>query len=329
MVLIFTNKEDSHPNFVIEHLADAGVPVFRLNTEALLTDYEFSWWADDASGCDFVIRCKANCLSVRGSEVTAVWDRRPEKPAELPVQNTALINKHNLDEAFGFLYFIRYYLKDVPSIGSIANDRPASSKMLQLRYALEVGFKVPETCFSNTKGQIVAHLTDNGNYVLKPIESDNVWDEAADSQWVFFAARTSTQNLREAPDEAYSQTVTFLQEYVDKAFELRVTIVGDTTFACRIDSQAQQDDTGKIDWRQGYGHGIRWSVFDLPEDIAGKCLAYRRMGLSFGCFDFIVTPSGEYVFLECNPNGQWLWVELETGLPISQAIAEFLMNIYE
>lgn len=327
MVLIFTNKEDSHPNFVIERLAAADVPVFRLNTEALLTDYEFSWWAD-ASGCDFVIRCKANSLSVRGSEVTAVWDRRPERPSELLVQNTALINKHNLDEAFGFLYFIRYYLKDVPSIGSIANDRPASSKMLQLRYALEVGFKVPETCFSNTKGQIVAHLTDNGNYVLKPIESDNLWDEAADSQWVFFAARTSAQNLREAPDEAYSQTVTFLQEYVDKAFELRVTVVGDRAFACRIDSQAQQDDTGKIDWRQGYGHGIRWSVFDLPEDIARKCLAYlRRMGLSFGCFDFIVTPSGEYVFLECNPNGQWLWVELETGLPISRAIAESLSEI--
>ena len=57
------------------------------------------------------------------------------------------------------------------------------------------------------------------------------------------------------------------------------------------------------------------------------------MGLNFGCFDFIVTPSGEYVFLECNPNGQWLWVELETGLPISQAIAEFLIilntNYYE
>ena len=77
MVLIFTNKEDSHPNFVIEHLADAGVPVFRLNTEALLTDYEFSWWAD-ASACDFFIRCKASGLTVRGSEVTAVWDRRPE-----------------------------------------------------------------------------------------------------------------------------------------------------------------------------------------------------------------------------------------------------------
>ena len=41
MVLIFTNKEDSHPNLVIEHLEKMGVPVFRFNTEALLTDYEF------------------------------------------------------------------------------------------------------------------------------------------------------------------------------------------------------------------------------------------------------------------------------------------------
>lgn len=64
------------------------------------------------------------------------------------------------------------------------------------------------------------------------------------------------------------------------------------------------EDTGKIDWRQGYD--------------------YDLMGLNFGCFDFIVTPSLEYVFLECNPNGQWLWVELATEQRISEAIAEFL-----
>ena len=36
------------------------------------------------------------------------------------------------------------------------------------------------------------------------------------------------------------------------------------------------------------------------------------------------TPSGEHVFLECNPNGQWLWIELATGMPISAAIADEL-----
>lgn len=35
MILIFTNKEDAHPNPVIDILTERGVPFFRLNTEAL------------------------------------------------------------------------------------------------------------------------------------------------------------------------------------------------------------------------------------------------------------------------------------------------------
>lgn len=84
---------------------------------------------------------------------------------------------------------------------------------------------------------------------------------------------------------------------------------------------------GKIDWRQGYDYGLRHSAFELPDRITKQCCRFvRKMGLNFGCFDFIVTPSNQYIFLECNPNGQWLWVELETGLKISEAIADYLMK---
>ena len=48
------------------------------------------------------------------------------------------------------------------------------------------------------------------------------------------------------------------------------------------------------------------------------------MGLNFGAFDFIVTPDNKYIFLECNPNGQWLWIELLTGQKISEKIANAL-----
>ena len=66
---------------------------------------------------------------------------------------------------------------------------------------------------------------------------------------------------------------------------------------------------------------------NLHEDIAGKFRDFlRQMGLRFGAFDLIVTPDGGHVFLECNPNGQWLWVELATGMPISEAIADELMK---
>ncbi len=40
MILIITNKEDVHPTPVIQYLRQKEYPFFRLNTEALLTDYE-------------------------------------------------------------------------------------------------------------------------------------------------------------------------------------------------------------------------------------------------------------------------------------------------
>jgi hypothetical protein len=39
-----------------------------------------------------------------------------------------------------------------------------------------------------------------------------------------------------------------------------------------------------------------------------------------------LTPSGEFVFLEINPAGQWLFIEDRTGQPITQAVARLLME---
>ena len=326
MILLMTNKEDAHPTPVIERLSAWGVPLFRLNTEALLTDYEFEW-TDDGTHTDFRLRNLANGLELRQADLTAVWDRRPEKPAELPLKSNEQIDKHNLEEALGFLVYLRYYLKDVPAIGSIANDRAASSKMLQYHVAHEVGLATPRTCYANRKAALQRLASECTELTVKPIESCYIWDEANMQQYVFYAQKVAADTLAGLPEEAFSQTVSFVQEYVGKAFELRITVVGNRVFACRINSQSQTDETGRIDWRQGVEHGVKHEAFDLPEDIAEKCRKYlQRMGLNFGCFDFIVTPGGEYVFLECNPNGQWLWVEMATGLKIADAIADFLAN---
>src|ERR687886_61086 len=42
----------------------------------------------------------------------------------------------------------------------------------------------------------------------------------------------------------------------------------------------------------------------------------------------IVTPSGEFVFLDLNPNGQWLWLEADLGLPLVAAMADLLTTGY-
>jgi glutathione synthase/RimK-type ligase-like ATP-grasp enzyme len=199
--------------------------------------------------------------------------------------------------------------------------------MLQIKLAKEIGFSLPFTCFSNRKNDIIKFASEFENVLLKSIENDSVWDENEGLEYVFYAKKVKSAELFNLPDEAFSQTVSFVQNYIEKKFELRITIVRDKIFASKIESQGLDEDNGKIDWRQGYEHGIKFEPFNLPEDISNKCLMYlRKMGLNFGCFDFIVTPADDYVFLECNPNGQWLWIELETGMKISQAIAEELMQ---
>jgi hypothetical protein len=325
VILVITNKEDAHPTPVIEYLNERQIPVFRLNTESLLSDYRFHWWCSDKEH-DFYICNIKNGLELWGHEITAVWERRPAAPAELFIENRPEINKHNLEEARGFLAFLYYYLKDTFSIGSIVYDRVSASKMLQLKTAKELGMKVPDTCFANRKEDIVRFAEKFEYVVLKSIENDNVWlgDEY---EYVFYAQKVKSSDLPEQPDEMFSQTASFVQNYIEKQFELRITVVDKTVFACKIDSQTLDDDKGKIDWRQGYEHGLKHTVFDLPEPVSNFCIKYlEAMNLHFGCFDMIVTPENEYVFLECNPNGQWLWIELETGMKISEAIANALNN---
>jgi glutathione synthase/RimK-type ligase-like ATP-grasp enzyme len=49
-----------------------------------------------------------------------------------------------------------------------------------------------------------------------------------------------------------------------------------------------------------------------------------RLGLSFGALDFVLTPDGRYVFLEINPNGQWMWLDDKLGFGITNAVVDWL-----
>ena len=326
MILIITNKEDVHPTPVIRYLRQKNYPFFRLNTEALLTDYEFRWECRDRAEPDFFIRNIVNGASVRGSDVTAVWERRPAKVTCLKYENRGEINRHNMAEANEFLSYLLYYVSDLFSIGHHLYDWKASSKMTQLKVAQELGMQVPSTCFSNRKPDILSFASGYDSIVLKSIDNGCVSLNDMD-EYLFYTVKTTYPEIKDLPEEMFGQTVNFIQNYIEKDFELRITVVCDKVFACRIDSQDMAEDQGKIDWRQGYDYGLKHSVFALPERISAFCVEYlKRMKLNFGCFDFIVTPEGEYVFLECNPNGQWLWIEEETGMKISAAIAEALIS---
>jgi D-alanine-D-alanine ligase-like ATP-grasp enzyme len=96
-----------------------------------------------------------------------------------------------------------------------------------------------------------------------------------------------------------------------------VTVIGDEIFCVRIDSNL-------LDWRTDYDK-LAYSVVQPPPGITEALRAYlSHFGLVFGAFDFAIDTAGQWWFLECNPSGQWAWLEPETGLPMTSAMANLL-----
>jgi glutathione synthase/RimK-type ligase-like ATP-grasp enzyme len=114
-----------------------------------------------------------------------------------------------------------------------------------------------------------------------------------------------------------------LQEYVPKHVELRVTVVGSEIFPAEIESQASS--RSRDDWRRYDLARTPYRRHTLPADVAERLHAVvRAFGLCYGAIDLVLTPDGRYVFLEINGNGQWLWIEELTQMPIADAIASLL-----
>jgi glutathione synthase/RimK-type ligase-like ATP-grasp enzyme len=103
--------------------------------------------------------------------------------------------------------------------------------------------------------------------------------------------------------------------------------VAGETFAGALN--ASGTSRGQTDWRRVAPEDCRWQKAQLPAEVASGLKALMsELGLVFGAVDLICTPSDEYVFLEVNPGGEWGMLERDLDLPISEAIAEALLENY-
>lgn len=125
--------------------------------------------------------------------------------------------------------------------------------------------------------------------------------------------------------DAVQQCPCQFQEYIPKKIELRAIVVGDRVFAVEIHSQ--NSDKTKLDWRHYDFDRVAHRSHELPFTVRAQCLALvAALNLHYGAIDMIVTPDGEYVFLEINPTGQYQWLEALTRLPITDSIVDLLIH---
>ncbi|MEU9125832.1 hypothetical protein AB0C96_39505 [Streptomyces sp. NPDC048506] len=188
-----------------------------------------------------------------------------------------------------------------------ATDR-AADKLYQLAVARAAGFRVPRTLVSQSREDVVEFAGRIGKIIVKPVVG-------ASGPLMFTQYIDDPADI---PEESFRVCPAVYQEYIPGRWHIRLNCFGDHMYAALI-------ETDNLDWRPDLNVPIeKWHV---PEDVAWRTTeVLRRLGLRMGIIDIKLTPSGEPVWLEVNPQGQFLFLEPILGEPLADHFVDFLLS---
>lgn len=317
MILIISDKHDIHADIVEEKILSLNHRVIRLNldVESLkkthITFQENKW----------VVSQNGN--SFRNSDIKAVWFRRAFVELLLEEKDTKdpdfILWKNEWNKVLLGFYLV---IADIPTLCPLKPSYAAENKFLQFSQAKSIGFDIPELITSNDKN-ILSEFTElhDNNVVLKLHHQD--FYKINDTYMGLYVNKITSKMLDDFSEE--NENPITLQKYIEKSYEVRYTVVENSYFCCKIDSQ--RSDKTKIDWRRYDIPNTPHSVIEPPNKIIEKVnTLMQNLNLNFGALDFIVDKDDKWNFLEINPMGQWLWIEDLTGLKISDAISDWLIK---
>jgi ATP-grasp ribosomal peptide maturase len=314
VVVVLTGSFDPSADRVIERLNHRSIPVFRCDPAAF--PQRLTMTATLGSGC-WTGHLRTEHREVALGAVRSVYYRRPGRVVIADDMPPEARRFAEAEARYGFGGVIAGL--DCFWLNHPARIADAEYKPWQLQVARECGLAVPNSLITNDPTSVRAFVDDvGGRVVYKPLSGFGF--SAADGKPA--ALFTSPITVADSMDPRIERTAHLFQEWVPKQHDVRLTAVGQSFFAVIVDVQGSK--AGIVDWRADYA-SHRYVPTETPQDVRrGVRALLARLGLAFGAFDFAVTPEGEWVFLEVNPNGQWGWIEAATDLTISGAIADAL-----
>jgi len=183
----------------------------------------------------------------------------------------------------------------------------ASNKINQLAAAHKCGFRVPDTLISQFPEE-VSQFNDrhNGRIIIKPVAGTP--GPLLFTQFIRQEHLAATESIKACP--------TIYQEFIPGTRHIRLNCFGQKSFAGLIESE-------NLDWRPNLNVPItRWTVPDKLHKQIRQVL--DLLGLEMGIVDLKESSQGELVWLEVNPQGQFLFLEGLTREPLTELFADFL-----
>jgi len=311
-IVVMSGAEDGHLDFVRPYLS----------SEVVLID---PFCVDETCELSYIFDGRKTAVSYNGQIVTdvkSVWYRKPGGRRFLPTVTEGFrayaencLNDH--------LEMLRAEFQDAHWVSNFYAINKALNKSSQLEIAAKVGFMVPETIMTSDSQKARAFIEKHKSVIVKPQNANIPY--SGNKMYFFFAKRISNKhklnltNLHLAPS--------IFQVAIDAVADVRVTVMADTVFAAIVPDTTTKGDNAVRDWRMKHNDSIFFEDYDrkFPKDLREKCRQLVKvMGLEYGAIDFVVDARGNYWFIEINPNGQWAFVEEDTGQQMGKVMAALL-----
>jgi hypothetical protein len=312
VIQIFGCRTDPHVKAVTGHLLGVGCDFRILDIFDPASD---GLTAEISPGLELSLATTPE----KSSQPKVVWWRI--KPAFL-ISTGSIVDYYDeqfsLREWLATLDSMSVLHKDCTWVNSRAANTLALNKMHQLEIASRLGFLVPKTLVSNNAKRVRHFISSlNGHRCIHKTAMPYICPDGKQKYTSFIDSGIVDAYVAEV-----ERCPSIYQEYVRPKFELRITAVGDQFFAARIDKK----NVIEPDWRREIMDDI-YARFELCDKSKQRLVNLQRaFGLTFAAYDFLVNEDGEFVFLEVNPAGQWLWIEERLDLPISRALAQCLVG---
>jgi glutathione synthase/RimK-type ligase-like ATP-grasp enzyme len=253
--------------------------------------------------------------SVELASITGAY-LRPVEPELVPELKGQAETAPDLTHARRVQEVLTGFTEAAPGINGcrIANRLSAmasnGSKPYQAQVIAKYGFSCPDTLISTDPQEVLDFAARHRQVVYKSCSGVRSIVTAFDP----VADRERLQRLRWCPVQ--------FQERVDGP-DVRVHVVGGDVFAAIVDSTA-------VDYRYArtqVGEDARLRPYRLDDDIASRCVALAAaLDLPFAGIDLKLATDQRVICFEANPAPGFSWYESATGLPISWAVARWLLG---
>lgn len=315
-VIIFAPRYDIHAAAAMYGLQKNGVDALWVPNIPSLKDMSIS--IDYQHDLKVILGQKVDMASIR-----SVWFRRP-RGSVLPrecLQDDKKFIMHEWGALQKNLFDLSSNLYGSFWINNPAAAARAESKLLQLRVASEIGLPHPDTLVSNEPDRVKKFLAKHGSIVLKAFTPHSWANNASGSLYTNYVALLTAES--ELDDDAISLSPAIYQQYIEKSFDIRATLIGNNIYAYRIYGEKGEPI---LDWRTE--DNVTTKICTLGYKIEAKLKRLAdQLGIVFGCADFSVDKDGNIYFLEINQGGQFLFMEEhQNSLHLLKAFCAMLLE---